>query len=60
MRKTSLDFQKNRKWDSKDKDARFRSLFGAPFFKIAATWELIKDFGRDDVFHRGKKRGLPC
>ena len=45
-----LRFPQNRKQDSKDKDARFRSLFGAPFVKIAATWELIKDFVRDDVF----------
>ena len=45
-----LKFSKNRKWDSKDKDARFKSVFKAPFVMIAATWELIKDFVRDDVF----------
>ena len=50
MQKLSLDFWKiNREWDSKDKDARFKSLFGDPSVVIAAAWEMIKGFVRDDV-----------
>jgi hypothetical protein len=37
----TLCFPKGRKWDSADKDERFRSLFGAPSVVIAALWELI-------------------
>ena len=47
--KTVLRFPENRKWDSEDKDARFKSFFGAPSKVIAAAWEMIKDFVRDDV-----------
>ena len=50
MQKPSLDFQQTENGnESKDKDARFKSLFGAPFVVIAADWELIKDSIRDDV-----------
>ena len=31
-----------RDWDSADKDARIRSLFGAPFIVIADLWERIE------------------
>jgi hypothetical protein len=37
-----LRFPEERKWDSADKDERFRSLFGAPSLVIAALWELIR------------------
>jgi hypothetical protein len=37
----TLRFPEERKWDSADKDDRFRSLFGAPSVVIAALWELI-------------------
>jgi hypothetical protein len=37
-----LRFPKERKWESTDKDERFRSLFGAPSVVIAALWELIR------------------
>ena len=47
--KTVLRFPENRKWDSEDKDARFKSCFGAPSKVIAAAWEMIKDFVRDDI-----------
>ena len=51
IRKTSLDFHKTENGILRIKMLdRFRSLFGAPFVKIAATWELIKDSVRDDVF----------
>ena len=54
MQKPSFQISgKNRKWDSEDKDAGFKSsiiiwteLLSAV---IAATWEMIKDFVRDDV-----------
>ena len=38
----TLRFPVGRKWDSADKDERFRSLFGAPSVVIAALWELIR------------------
>jgi hypothetical protein len=40
--KETLRWPSNRKWDSADKDERFRSLFGAPSVVIAALWELIR------------------
>ena len=32
----------NRKWNSKDKDQRIRSLFGAPSDVIANLWERVE------------------
>ena len=51
MQKPSFQISgKNRKWDSEDKDARFKLLFGAPSVVIAAAYEMNKeDFVRDDV-----------
>jgi hypothetical protein len=37
-----LQFPEERKWESADKDERFRSLFGAPSLVIAALWELMR------------------
>jgi len=37
-----LRFPEERKWESADKDERFRSLFGAPSLVIAALWELMR------------------
>ena len=34
----------NRKWNSKDKDQRIRSLFGAPSDVIANLWERVGPF----------------
>jgi hypothetical protein len=42
-------FPQERKWDSADKDERFRSLFGAPSVVIAALWELIRSNVNNDV-----------
>ena len=53
-----LRFPENRKWDAKDKEDRFRSLFGAPPVAIAAAWELIKDSVDNDIYHRHLLWGL--
>jgi hypothetical protein len=45
----TLRFPVGRKWESADKDERFRSLFGAPSVVIAALWELIRSNVNDDV-----------
>ena len=37
-----------RKWDIKEKDARYRSLFGAPLLVITAAWQMIKYLVCDD------------
>jgi hypothetical protein len=39
--KDLLRWPNNRKWDSADKDERFRALFGAPSVVIAEFWERI-------------------
>ena len=39
-----------RKWNTKEKDARYRSLFGAPLVVITAAWKLIKQFVANDVY----------
>jgi hypothetical protein len=39
--KDLLRWPNNRKWDSADKDERFRALFGAPSVVIAEIWERI-------------------
>ena len=37
-----------RKWDIKEKDARYWSLFGAPLLVITAAWQMIKYLVCDD------------
>lgn len=44
-----LRFPPNRKWDSRDKEDRFKSLFGACPIVIAAAWELIKASVDDNI-----------
>ena len=34
----------NRKWNSKDKDQRFWSLFGVPSDVIASLWERVEPY----------------
>jgi hypothetical protein len=54
----TLGWPNNRKWDSVDKDERFRSLFGAPSVVIAALWELIRSNVNDDVEEKHLLWGL--
>jgi hypothetical protein len=56
--KETLGWPDNRKWDSVDKDERFRSLFGAPSVVIAALWELIRSNVNDDVEEKHLLWGL--
>ena len=43
--KETLGWPENRKWNSKDKDVRFRSCFGAPSEVVADLWNRIKGEG---------------
>ena len=56
--KETLGWPSNRKWDSADKDERFRSLFGAPSVVIAALWELIRSNVNEDVHEKHLLWGL--
>ena len=39
-----LDEVPNRKWNSKDKDQRFQSFFGAPSDVISNLWERVEPY----------------
>ncbi|OEU05889.1 hypothetical protein FRACYDRAFT_257598 [Fragilariopsis cylindrus CCMP1102] len=53
-----LGFPTSRKWESKDKQARFKSLFGANSTVITAIWNEIQNHIDEDVFRKHLLYGL--
>ena len=51
---TTLGWPENRKWNSKDKEIRFRSCFGAPSKIVANLWNRINDNGEIESGGRPK------
>jgi hypothetical protein len=56
--KEVLCFPPGRKWESKDKQTRFKSLFGANSNVIAVIWREIKNHIDDDIFRKHLLYGL--
>ena len=53
-----LGFPVTRKWESKDKQDRFKSLFGANSKVITVIWKEIQNHIDEDIFRRHLLYGL--
>jgi hypothetical protein len=56
--KDLLRWPNNRKWDSVDKDERFRALFGAPSVVIAEIWQRIVPMVKGKTYCKNLLWGL--
>jgi hypothetical protein len=56
--KDLLRWPNNRKWDSVDKDERFRALFGAPSVVIAEIWQRLVPMVEEKTYRKHLLWGL--